>query len=332
MIRISLSGSSSDRVRHFASLPVVSSTGTGFKGNPRFRCRTRVNGSLSGASLPDQSSLPDGLKGSSPQPIDQTHAAGSSEKQKQGPNGQRPQPGRVEHGRTPCWPLRNSSGRTKPGRNEQMNDGASNDSGVDEKPLIVPNDWEERLRNALRVEHYAYRTEQTYLSWADRFLEAEVQIRRENSEMLALIFPGAPKHFLEDLATRKRVSASTQNQALSALLFLYRALWDKDLEKLTGTVRARKSQRLPTVLSSQETRRVLRALSGTNRLVGDMLYGCGLRLQECITLRIKDIDFSRGMVEVRSGKGGKDRFVMLPESIVPDLRRPPRICADHLGT
>lgn len=130
--------------------------------------------------------------------------------------------------------------------------------------------------------------------------------------------------FLTDLATIAHVSPSTQNQALAALLFLYRHVLNCDLPWLNDVVRARRPRRLPVVLSRDEVRQVLRALEGAPRLLAGLLYGSGLRLHECCRLRVKDVDFAARQIVVREGKGDKDRRTMLPGSIVDPLR-------DHLA-
>jgi site-specific recombinase XerD len=121
--------------------------------------------------------------------------------------------------------------------------------------------------------------------------------------------------FLSSLATARRVSASTQNQALNALLFLYDEVLSKKIGLIDGVVRAKRPQRLPVVLTKNEVKRVLDRMNGAPRLMGFLLYGAGLRLIECCHLRIKDIDFSRNEVVVRSGKGNKDRYTMLPSAV-----------------
>lgn len=125
--------------------------------------------------------------------------------------------------------------------------------------------------------------------------------------------------FLSSLATQKRVSAPTQNQALNALLFLYHEVLSKKIGLIDGVVRAKRPQRLPVVLTKDEVKRVLDGMNGAPHLMGLLLYGAGLRLMECCRLRIKDIDFSRNEVVVRSGKGNKDRYTMLPSAVRDSL-------------
>jgi integron integrase len=126
--------------------------------------------------------------------------------------------------------------------------------------------------------------------------------------------------FLTHLAMTRQVNASTQNQAFAALLFLYRDILEKEIENVDA-IRAKHSTRLPVVLSPSEVRELLEHMEGTTKLVAQLLYGCGMRLGECIRLRIKDIDFEREIITIRQGKGNKDRYVMLPTSILPELRK-----------
>ena len=128
--------------------------------------------------------------------------------------------------------------------------------------------------------------------------------------------------FLTDLAVKGKVSAPTQTQALSALLFLYRAVLGIDLSWLDGLVRAKPSKHVPTVLTPSETNRLLARLEGTYGLMARLLYCSGMRLMECVRLRIKDLDFERREIVVRQGKGGKDRVTMLPASLVVPLQEP----------
>ena len=172
----------------------------------------------------------------------------------------------------------------------------------------------ERARNAMRLRHLSPRTEKSYIHWMRRyhaFNGGRDPARFGAEEVTA---------FLSALATQYKVSASTQNQALSAILFLYRHVLGIDLPWLDGLVRAQRSQRLPVVLSRSEVASVLGAMQGTPRLMATLLYGCGLRLIECCQLRVKDIDFERHSIVVREGKGDKDRQTMLPLAVVEPLR------------
>ena len=165
----------------------------------------------------------------------------------------------------------------------------------------------------MRRRAFSPRTEDAYLGWMRRYVEFHG--RRDPAAMGA----DHVKSFLDDLATRRRVAASTQNQALAALLFLYREVLGVDLPWIDDLVRAKAPQRLPVVLTRAEVRQVLSHLSGPTRLIAALLYGAGLRLLEACRLRIKDLDFERHQIAVRRGKGGKDRSTMLPHSLEPDL-------------
>lgn len=171
----------------------------------------------------------------------------------------------------------------------------------------------ERVSAAIRAHHYSRRTEEAYAFWIRKFILFHK--KRHPSEM------GAPEvsAFLEWLATDRKVSASTQNQALSALLFLYREVLRTELGHIDQIPRARMPTRVPVVLGPHELRMVLERLTGVPRLVANLLYGAGLRLQECLELRVKDLDFERGEVTVRRGKGQKDRRVMLPQAVRKEL-------------
>jgi len=167
----------------------------------------------------------------------------------------------------------------------------------------------ETMCRALRVRHYGIRTEEAYLQWAGRFLTYS-----GSQDPKGLAGPEVQR-FLEHLALERNVSASTQNQAFSALLFLFGTVLGRPLERLAETIRARRPQRLPVVLSRDEAQRLLVAMEGTLGVMARILYGTGLRVMEMLRLRVKDIDFERGLITVREGKGAKDRVVMLPESL-----------------
>jgi len=172
----------------------------------------------------------------------------------------------------------------------------------------------DRVHQAIRARHYSPSTEQAYVAWIRRFIFFHG--KRHPMEM------GQPEvnQFLTHLAVHERVAASTQNQALAALLFLYDKVLDRPLGQIEGVVRARRPRRLPVVLTRQEVRAVLEELDGTPRLVCTLLYGSGLRLLECLRLRVKDIDFQRNEILVRDGKGGKDRLTMLPAAVRTPLQ------------
>jgi integron integrase len=173
----------------------------------------------------------------------------------------------------------------------------------DSKPKLM-----DQLRESLRARHYSRRTEQTYCSWVKRFIFFH-NVR--HPEKMAEPEINA---FLTHLAVKEKVSASTQNQALSALLFLYRHVIGREVGALSDVIRARKPKRLPVVMSHSEVKAVLADLSGDKWLMASLMYGAGLRLMECLRLRVQDIDFSRNEILVRDGKGAKDRITMLPES------------------
>lgn len=173
----------------------------------------------------------------------------------------------------------------------------------------------DEVRRRIRLKHYSLRTEQAYTGWIRRFILANG--RRHPRELGATDV----ERFLSGLAVQGGVAASTQNQALSALLFLYREVLRLDLPWLQGVVRAKSSRRLPTVLSQDEMRRLLALMDGRAWLIASLLYGTGMRLMECLRLRVKDVDFSRNEIVVRDGKGGKDRRTVLPRALHEPLLR-----------
>jgi integron integrase len=168
----------------------------------------------------------------------------------------------------------------------------------------------DRVRALMRVRHYSYQTEQTYLKWMRRYIG--FHNIRNPVEM------GAPEveAFLTHLAVEGNVSASTQNQALFALLFLYREVLAVDLPWLEEFTPAKKSSRVPVVLTKDEVKRIFDCLSGTNGLIAGLLYGSGLRLHEALRLRVKDLDFGFKQINVQDGKGGKGRVTVLPAKLV----------------
>ena len=182
---------------------------------------------------------------------------------------------------------------------------------MEAKPPVLLLD---RVRERIRLKHYSLRTEQAYCDWIKRFVVFHG--KRHPSGL------GAPdvEAFLTALAVQGRVAASTQNQAKSALLFLYKEVLGVELPWLDNVERAKAPARLPVVLTREEVARVLARLHGVHRLVGSPLYGTGLRIMEAMRLRVKDVDFSRGEILVRDGKGGKDRVTMLPVRLVAPLR------------
>ena len=167
----------------------------------------------------------------------------------------------------------------------------------------------DRLGEALHARHYSRRTEQAYCHWVKRFIFFH-NVRHPGEMAEPEI-----NAFLTHLAVKEKVSASTQNQALSALLFLYRHVIRRNLGDLGKIIRARKPTRLPVVMTREEVKAVLASMTGDKRLMASLMYGAGLRLMECLRLRVQDIDFSRHEILVRDGKGAKDRITVLPASL-----------------
>ncbi len=173
----------------------------------------------------------------------------------------------------------------------------------------------DRARDILRARHYSRRTEETYIAWIRRYILFHG--KRHPIEMGAAEIT----QFLTSLAVQGKVAASTQNQALSALLFLYREVLDQGVPWLDDLVRAKRPGRLPVVLTRDEVRTLLGHLHGVPRLMALLLYGAGLRVLECARLRVQDIDFARNQIVVRAGKGNRDRVTMLPAAVKADLAR-----------
>ena len=188
---------------------------------------------------------------------------------------------------------------------------------MENKPKFKPNPdlrLMDQVRQVLRYHHYSYRTEQTYCDWILRFIK----------------FHGSQKHpkemgkfeieaFLSHLATNRRVAASTQRQALNALVFLYRHVLDQPIGDNIAPVKAKRHRRPPLVMAKSEVRQVLNQMKGTHLLMAKLMYGGGLRVMECLRLRVMDLDFAKSQVYIR-GKGGKDRLTTLPPSIYDDLK------------
>ena len=170
------------------------------------------------------------------------------------------------------------------------------------------------VREAIRRRHFSYRTEATYLHWINRFIQ--FSDKRHPRDM------GGPEvtAFLNYLARDRAVAASTQNQALAALLFLYREVLAQPLPWLDGLEHAKRPIHRPTVLTVDEAQQLLARMRGTKWLMGSLLYGAGLRLRECLKLRVKDVDFGYRQIIVRDGKGGKDRVTILPGAVIEPLR------------
>lgn len=182
-------------------------------------------------------------------------------------------------------------------------------NGAGQPPRLL-----DQVRNRLRARHYSIRTEKAYVDWIKRFIL--FHDKRHPRGM------GGPEveRFLTALAVERSVSANTQNQALAALLFLYREVLDQDLPWMRDVVRAKRPARLPTVLTRAEVDALLQRVDTRFELVVRLLYGTGLRLLECLRLRVKDVDFTMNQITVRDGKGGKDRVTMLPASLAATLR------------
>ncbi|MFH1147658.1 MAG: integron integrase [Pseudomonadota bacterium] len=171
------------------------------------------------------------------------------------------------------------------------------------------------VRGAIRYRHYSIRTEEAYVGWIRRFIFFHG--KRHPLEMAEREI----SQFLTHLAVNGKVASSTQNQALSAILFLYKEVLRKELGQLQNIARAKRPEKLPVVFTKNEVKAVLTQLDGAKWLMGQLLYGSGLRLMECIRSRVKDIDFDYKQITVRDGKGSKDRITVLPDLVINDLKR-----------
>lgn len=180
-----------------------------------------------------------------------------------------------------------------------------------EAPLV------NRVRDLIRLKHYSIRTEKSYLSWILRYID--FHNKRDPKEMATPEIEA----FLSHLAVDLKVSASTQNQAFNALLFLYKGVLKKELDDSIDAIRAKKPKRLPTVMTKEEALKVIGAIPADHQLMVKLIYGGGLRLMECLRLRVKDIDFGNSQLLIRDAKGMKDRITVLPDSLKPSLK-------DHL--
>lgn len=172
----------------------------------------------------------------------------------------------------------------------------------------------DQVREAIRMKHYSYRTEQAYVDWIKRFIL--FHNKRHPKEMGAEDVQG----YISYLANERKVAASTQNQALSAIMFLYKYVLQNELDFPSDILRPSRPEHLPTVLSHQEALAVIRKMTGTPNLIARLLYGSGLRVSECLRLRIKDLDFTNRQIIVRDGKGENDRATILPDSVMMDLK------------
>jgi integron integrase len=171
----------------------------------------------------------------------------------------------------------------------------------------------ERARRLMRFKHYSIRTEETYVNWIKRYLDFH------QGQLPAQLDETAIEKFLTHLAADLNVAASTQNQALNALLFFNKEVLSRQLGEFGAYARAKRPRRLPVVMSREEVQRVLSGLEGTYQVIAKLLYGTGMRLMECVRLRVKDVDVGKSIITVRDGKGQKDRVTMLPESLKPAL-------------
>ena len=172
----------------------------------------------------------------------------------------------------------------------------------------------DQVRQAIRTKHYAYRTEETYVEWIRRFILFHKKRHPKNMGVEEV------QTYITYLANERSVAASTQNQALSAIMFLYKYVLQKEIVFPSDIIRASKPERLPTVLSHQEAMSVIASLSGIPQLIAKLLYGSGLRIMECMRLRVKDLDFQNHQIIVRDGKGENDRVTLLPDSLIPGLK------------
>jgi len=203
-------------------------------------------------------------------------------------------------------------------RNQAVTATADKSGKIDQGDFVVTGaSWVsvyDKLNSAIKVRHYSPKTLQAYRSWIRSFQAFTLSKSPELLDMDDV------KNFLTSLAVKKKVAASTQNQAFNALLFLFRHVLEKEFEQIEGVVRAKRKTYIPVVLSREEVDRVLHHLAEPHRLAVQLLYGCGLRLFECLKLRMQDLNFDMMIVTIHDGKGQKDRTVPLPETLVPALR------------
>jgi integron integrase len=176
------------------------------------------------------------------------------------------------------------------------------------------------LKEWMRIKHYAYKTEQSYLSWCKRFFHYSSESKGKTQDGLVSVSPEIIKDFLAHLAVHRKSSKSTQNQAFSALLFMCRHVLHIELQDMEKNLRAKSGKKLPVVLSPMEVKKLLSFVSGTSGLILRLIYSSGLRLSECGRLRVKDLDFDQELLFIRSGKGDKDRSTLLAQQVQPELR------------
>lgn len=204
----------------------------------------------------------------------------------------------------------------KPGMLDRLKEVFAPDSVETESPRTLPPSVAPlltKLRDAIRTKHYSPRTEVAYSAWVTRFLTETAATAVES------LGPGEVGNFLTRLATIENVSASTQNQALNALVFFFREVLGRELGMVEGAARAKRPTRLPVVLTPDEVSGILGHMADAPRLMASLMYGTGLRLMECCSLRVKDVDFGQNEIVVRGGKGDKDRRTMLPAALVSPL-------------
>ena len=180
--------------------------------------------------------------------------------------------------------------------------------------MTEPKKLLDQVSEALRTKHYAYRTEKTYVDWIKRYIIFHKKRHPKDMGVNEI------REFIAYLATERKVATSTQNQALSANLFLYRTVLEIEIILPPGLINPSRPKRLPTVLTHDEAMSVISHMRGTPRLMAKLLYGSGLRLMECMRLRVKDIDFENNQIIVRSGKGDDDRLTLLPDSVAAEIK------------
>lgn len=208
------------------------------------------------------------------------------------------------------------SGKTtsSPQHNQRPNPDRSKPDGSPSTTVPKPKKLLDQVSEALRTKHYAYRTEQTYIDWIKRYIIFHKKRHPKDMDAEEI------REFIAYLAAERKVATSTQNQALSAILFLYRTVLQKEIILPPDLVNPSRPNRLPTVLTHTEAMAVINLMHGLPRLMAKILYGSGLRLMECMNLRVKDIDFENHQIIVRGGKGDDDRFTILPDSVAAEIK------------
>ena len=220
-------------------------------------------------------------------------------------------PGRIWDNQTKAWVLRNSQDSINLLLQNLYNTGLFNIEENVKNQILPKSEKIKKMKEILEAKHYSVATQKRYISWVESFL-ATTFAQKECPECI--------NEFLTDLAVKKKVSASTQNQALASLLFYFRFVEGEAPEEVAPAIRAKQEVRLPVVFTRKEVCSVIDKLSGDMKLAVELLYGTGMRLGELLSLRVLDIDFGMKEILVRRGKGGKDRRVMLPQSLIPKLK------------